>query len=138
MVFKGEFIGSLVDPGIKALGRLGASHFEAAAQFVNGGGLDEQGEEQTGVSFLEMDGSFYLDIQQGNLSCMPDAFQLALQGAIIFPLVDHLPFRKFIVLDLLLECLQAEEIIVDPVLFMGAGGTGGGGDGESQLWVFRQ
>src|ERR1700733_2851453 len=89
------------------------------------------------ILFPDMDGAFDLDVQQGGLARLPDAVQLTLEGTIKLPFVDHLPFHKFIVLDLLLKTVKSDEIIIYAILLVGPWAAGGCGNGKSELvWKF--
>src|SRR5580698_9563218 len=136
-MFEGDLVGGFVDTGQQAFDRLGPAHFEAAAQLVDGRGLDKKGKGGMWKLLTDMDGAFDLYIEEGCLSRVPDPVQLAFEGTIVFAFIDHFPFREFVVSDLLRKGLQGNEIIIHTVLFVAPGRPGGGGNGKSKtLRVF--
>ncbi len=126
-----DLVRGFVDPGQKALIVSVSSHLKKwAPQLIDGRRLDEESQGGTGILLPDMNGALHLDIQQWGFSGIPDPFQLAFQGAVKFPFVDHFPFRKFVLLDLLFKGLQTKKIVVDSIGFIRAGCTGGSRHGK--------
>ena len=63
-----QFVGGLVHAGLDDLGGIRAAPFEAAAQLVDGGRLDEEGERAVAVELLDVAAAYHVHIEDHVLS----------------------------------------------------------------------
>lgn len=75
MFLEGQFVFGFVDPCFEGLGGFCAAAVEASAEFVYGGGLNENGQGMFGVLLLYVYGAFDVDVEDGDTAEFPNAFK---------------------------------------------------------------
>ena len=137
-MFERQFIRRLVHPCLQAFLGFRAPACQPYLERINAWWFYKKTQGIIGELFLHMDGPFHVNIKHGYLSGIPDTVKLSFQGAIIQPLIHHLPFYELVVGYLLVEIRLFQIVIIYPVNLLPTLLSGGGRNGKRQERVFLQ
>lgn len=115
------------------LGAVGCATDKAFAQFVHRGRSHKERLGTVAKDTLEVDTAFDIDIEDDMMSCVLNAFYLALESAIVGAGIDLLPFDQFVFGNELFKLGIGDEIVLSAVLLLSAWCAGGSRDRELEV-----
>ena len=129
----GDFLGGGAEALFDFVGGVLRAALEAAAQFLDGGWDDEDGDEAAGEErlggggFADSGGALHVDVEDDILALVDEHDDVAAAGAVVVA-VDEGVLKKFSGGEGGVKLRGGQEAVVHAVLFAGAGRAAGAGD----------